>query len=99
MNDEFNVFPLSLCRPLAYAEAFLSLETSEAKQLKRLFSRFLLLCEKALKTNERLIKSDQKEYHSALTSSFERLRARLDVHEPKRTSVQIFDVISGSSLA
>ena len=84
---------------MAYAEAFLSQDNESAQQLKQLFQRFLNLCEIGLKMNEKLIKSDQIEYHLALKESFEKLRTRLDFDESKRTSVQIFDVISGSSLA
>ncbi|XP_054168658.1 dedicator of cytokinesis protein 9-like [Oppia nitens] len=92
------------CGPVAYARAFLrpnaESESREERRLRTAFARFLNACERALKANERLIKSDQTEYHSALKEAFERMRAEVDVEgDGKRTSVQIFDVISGSSLA
>lgn len=91
------------CGPLAYAHAFLSKESGDekAEELRQLFHRFLDLCENALKVNEKLIKSDQIEYQLSLRANFEQLKdgLALTVERDKRTSVQIFDVISGSSVA
>ncbi|CAG2111011.1 unnamed protein product, partial [Medioppia subpectinata] len=92
------------CGPIAYAKAFLTAEpevaTEAETRLRAVFARFQDLCEKALRVNERLIKEDQKEYHVSLRTSFESFKRELDLRgDDKRTSVQIFDVISGSSLA
>jgi hypothetical protein len=92
------------CGPIAYANAFLrdagEPETEAETRLRTVFARFVELCERALRLNERLIKADQLEYHSSLKTAFEAFRQQLDLkNDAKRTSVQIFDVISGSSLA
>jgi hypothetical protein len=67
--------------------------------LRQLFEQFLELCEKALKLNEKLIKNNQIEYHLNLKTNFEKLKNELNLNKDKRTSVQIFDVISGTSIA
>ena len=89
--------------PVQYLTAFLKEGRGQDEQraaLCDLFQQFVELCEEALRLNERLIKADQTEYHASLQDSFAQLRAQLALPtEPKRTSVQIFDVISGASLA
>lgn len=102
------------CGPIAYANAFLNVPNPEIdtvdasieghfsesqKHLKFLFEQFLDLCESALKLNEKLIKPNQVEYHSNLKSNFEKLKSQLDIFNDRRTSIQIFDVISGSTFA
>lgn len=70
--------------------------TESQKHLKILFEQFLDLCESALKLNEKLIKANQQEYHYNLKTNFEKLKSQLDFFHDRPTSIQIFDVISGS---
>ncbi|KAH7636311.1 dedicator of cytokinesis protein 11-like protein [Dermatophagoides farinae] len=65
------------------------------KHLKFLFEQFLDLCESALKLNERLIKSNQTEYHNNLKLNFEKLKSELDFLNHRSSYIPIFDAISG----
>ncbi|KAH9420409.1 Dedicator of cytokinesis protein 9 [Dermatophagoides pteronyssinus] len=69
------------------------------KHLKFLFEQFLDLCESALKLNERLIKSNQIEYHNNLKQNFEKLRSELDFLNHRSSYIPIFDAISGPTFA
>ena len=96
--------------PIAYAKAFLDNKKDDefTLRLKHVFMEFMSACEEALKVNFHFIGNDQSEYHISLKSNFEMLRNELHNHiqendddtiDGKRSSVQIFDVISGTSLA
>lgn len=69
------------------------------KHLKFLFEQFLDLCESALKLNERLIKSNQTEYHNNLKLNFEKLKTQLDFLNHRSTYIPIFDAISGPAFS
>ena len=73
--------------PLAYARAFLtqgckdshghSFPPNKVKQLQSVFIDFTQVCEVALDWNEKLIASDQHEYHMSLKSNFQEMVADL----------------------
>ena len=89
---------LDECSFIAAAQAT-DLFSESQKHLKFVFEQFLDLCENALKLNEKLIKPNQVEYHQNLKTNFEKLRDELDFFHERPTSLQIFDVISGSTFA
>ncbi|RWS10848.1 Dedicator of cytokinesis protein 9-like protein, partial [Dinothrombium tinctorium] len=69
--------------PLAYAKAFLNANShkypvNSVQRLKQLYKDFLSVCEVALDANEKLIASDQHQYHQALKTNFEELVQNLN---------------------
>nr|XP_041632093.1 dedicator of cytokinesis protein 11 isoform X4 [Drosophila kikkawai] len=65
--------------PLAYAHAFLdakvvnNFSVDRVSDLKDVFRDFIVVCQKALFLNERIISADQKEYHHVLKENYEKL--------------------------
>ncbi|XP_070133933.1 dedicator of cytokinesis protein 9 isoform X4 [Drosophila bipectinata] len=65
--------------PLAYAHAFLDAKVvnnfsiDRVGDLKDVFRDFIVVCQKALFLNERIISADQKEYHHVLKENYEKL--------------------------
>ncbi|KAJ6223084.1 hypothetical protein RDWZM_001629 [Blomia tropicalis] len=97
MGPEMNVEPD--CSDIEVTDGNSCAFSESQKHLKFLFEQFLDLCECALKLNEKLIKPNQIEYHQNLKSNFEKLRNELDFFHDRPTSIQIFDLISGSTFA
>jgi len=76
------------------------------------FSDFIVVCQKALFLNERIISADQKEYHHVLKENYEKLCQALsellddESFQPlgddadsinQRNSMALFNAISGAS--
>ncbi|KAI1305795.1 Dedicator of cytokinesis protein 9 [Halotydeus destructor] len=76
--------------PMAYAKAFLAPKSLDpmgntfplikTALLKQVYKDFLIACENALELNEKIIASDQREYHQALKSNFAELVNELTVY-------------------
>lgn len=96
--------------PLAYARAFLSpgckdshghgFPPHKVKQLQSVFIEFTHVCEHALDWNEKLIASDQHEYHESLKANFQEMVTDLSqfLAEPIMSeSVLVHDISLTSS--
>ncbi|XP_043640417.1 dedicator of cytokinesis protein 9 isoform X1 [Drosophila teissieri] len=104
--------------PLAYAHAFLDAKVvnnfsmDRVGDLKDVFRDFIVVCQKALFLNERIISADQKEYHHVLKENYEKLCQALsellddESFQPlgddadsinQRNSMALFNAISGAS--
>lgn len=109
ISVQVNAGPLAYACAFLEGKKHEKYPTDKVMTLKEVYRKFIKICQEALELNGRLITSDQYEYHSSMKKDFQEfvdslsgmLHERLyyeekDILSLKRTSLDVFNYISGS---